>query len=206
MSKTIAPTHDTVENATTRLDRIRADIDALVEARNTLMLTACAELVAAGVDAHIVTSQAHVNYKNVPHTVGTVGWFSTDYIHGAHQDMRRDEFHIPKQGGEGWEPGPRVFNSTDRLFVARGTYEVLLVDDDNKVLIAPSPNSHDLERAHGHAVSRLRNHAKNELMRVKVRDREITLINPMNTIVHVGDVETAFMWLMGFNETELVAW
>jgi hypothetical protein len=39
-------------------------------------------------------------------------------------------------------------------------------------------------------------------MRVSVRDREVTLISPMNDAVHEGDVNSAYLWLSGINPND----
>jgi hypothetical protein len=80
---------------------------------------------------------------------------------------------------------------------------VLVVEDD--LALAAKVPEVDEEAKVKRAIGRLRNRARTEHMRVQVRDRAITLISPMNDVVHEGDVNSAMLWLCGIDVTEVTA-
>ena len=183
-------TQDTdVDRARAGLDAIQARIDALIEERAALMTTAQAELVAAGVDSHVVPRFTLGSL----HPAADRYYYVTDYRAGSRyvgqtlSPVRDDHAHAPV-GPHTWSKG--------MLHIAHGTYSILLRDVDS-LLIARIPDADDDERGHRLAVSRLRTLARKDDMRVQVSDRDITLVDPMETVVHEGTVVTAFAFLLG---------
>lgn len=183
MAVTVAPISP--DSLRGRLEEIRAEVEDVLERRNNLFRTARAELIASGIDAEIVSVNAAPGdkvavYEEVWH------W----------PDGRGDSTHTraSRLGGRRDLWGP--YQVTELVFAfERGVYDVIVVDGRD-ALVAKVPGLDD-EPGHRRAVGRLRRLAKSEYMRVRVRDREITLLSPMNDIVHVGDVNTAYAWLCG---------
>lgn len=175
-----------VSDVRSRLDEIQAGIAALVEQRQMLMTTTCAELAAAGIEAHVI------RYRyTAPVEAGDIGTVQESYFFSNSQ-----EFNFRLGEMDPRERGP--YFSGPGLVIERGRFKVLLVDG-NEVLVARVPDDHaDEEAAHKRAVSRLRTLAKSEGMRVRTRDREVDIIDPFNSTAHSGDVSSAFKWLMGF--------
>jgi hypothetical protein len=184
-----------VERAREGLAVIQAEIESLVARRNELMSTAWAELVAAGVDAHVVPLKAfpYIKGRHNADAEVLVRLLESWYVlpSGRYHDF--DVYRVSaitrrrNVGPEATERG---------LTLDHGMHRVLLVDTDN-VLIARVPGLEDDERSHRLAVGRLRTLARREQMRVRVRDLSVEIVDPMDTVVHTGTVLTAFAFLLG---------
>ena len=184
-----------IDRARDGLATIRARIESLVEERAALVNTAQAELIAAGVDAITIATNS-IGAMSVTGKAPEALFWVNEYW-----DVQRGL----REGGHGYSIapledatrrglGPEVY--TLGLLNARGTYRILLADDD-VILAARIPGADDDERGHRQSVARLRTVARRDDMRVRVRDLDISLIDPMDTIVHTGTVLTAFAFLLG---------
>lgn len=153
-----------------------------------------------GVDAHIV-SQRHaapaISRRHLVDMWETIGDFygRGEYKRSVHyKPMYRDEEQDDK-----WGP----YASAYGVWIHRGQYVCTLGDDDAAVIVRTNftPTAAQV----GRAVSRLRNFARREHMKISVSDTSATIKSPMNDVVFEGDIETAFLWLCGItNITEQV--
>ena len=75
----------------------------------------------------------------------------------------------------------------------------MVLQDGSEQLITRVPDVDDVERGHRRSVARLRSRARRDDLRVSVRDRDVSLIDPMGTIAHCGTLETAWLWIEGFD-------
>ncbi|WP_020097408.1 hypothetical protein [Microbacterium sp. 11MF] len=181
-----------VHDASTALSQMRASIAEIVARRQNLMLTACAELSAAGVEARIVTARGREPFIAGEHgsltiTYDTFRGTTTARTSFNRTDARRD-------------PGPftgRSLFGGSVLYDALGTWEVLLVDND-QLLIARVETGWE-ERAHRKAVARLRTLAKHDDLHVRARDLHVTLMDPMGNTVHEGTVTSAHAFILNID-------
>lgn len=203
MTLTLAPTADnciapteSLEFIKVQLNQIRNTVADLLKQRENLLLTTQAELIAAGIQAHVITRSArHNNYE-----VGELGFvvesfqiFSPTYTDHSVSFYRAQGMRSTLRA---W--GPRAHDTG--LYIDHGVFEVILCDEDS-VLVA-KPDQDDDEDLYRRAVARLRTLARNEAMRVRTCDRQIEIVNPFNTVMHTGDVVSAFKWLMGIEEAK----
>lgn len=94
--------------------------------------------------------------------------------------------------------GPRLMGYWQHLIIGLGPHVVDAVTGA-VVIVRPLPQApEDEARNFRMAVRRLRTLARGELMRVRVRDREVDLIDPGNNVAFRGTVNGAFAWLCGF--------
>jgi len=181
---TIANVSEVAASLATKLNTIRAEVEELLQRRESLMLTTQAELIAAGIPSYVIR-------KSKSYDVGSLGYlvegFNIGYIHSNEPSM--STLHHPRNIGP--------YLNRGHLYTVHGIFEVLLIDGD-KMLVAQTPDQGDTEAPHRKTLSRLRNLARTHDFRVSVRDREVTLIDPMNTHVHTGDALSAFKWIHGF--------
>ncbi|MEV5042721.1 hypothetical protein [Microbacterium sp. LMI1x-1-1.1] len=181
-----------VRDASTALGEMRASIADIVTRRQNLMLTACAGLHASGVDARIVTARG-----TQPFTAGEHGSLTITYDVFRGVTTSRTSFNRTDARRD---PGPftgRGLFSGGILYDALGTWEVLLVDD-NQLLIARFETGGE-EQAHRKAVARLRTLAKHDDLRVRTRDHDVTLMDPMGNTVHEGTVTTAHAFILNID-------
>lgn len=195
MFHTIAHPSDIVTDTRNRFDEIRSSIDDLVERRKSLMLTTLAELIVCGINGRIATE----DFGRVP-AVGTTGFLIERVSARRGQVEHELEIH-PGYPAHGRLPGPYTYTGSlkNEFYIDWGQHEVILVDDDRSYLVVPLVDPEEEEDGHRRAVARLRNMARSEGMRVRVRGLEITLIDPFNNVAHEGDVVTAFAWLLGID-------
>jgi hypothetical protein len=180
---------------TAEFEAIRAEVNDALERRRNLFVTTQAQLIASGIDAAIVpVYKTHTSRPS--QAVGDIVIVQNSYEIRDNGRMRLSCHANPH-----WNEHHRRFNDFwgvyDRgnmVLWDRGLYEVLVVEDDLA-----------LEAKVKRAIGRLRNRARTEHMRVQVRDRAITLISPMNDVVHEGDVNSAMLWLCGIDVTEVTA-
>ena len=184
------------EPAAITLKKIRSDIEDLVQRRESLLLTAQAELIAAGIPAFIVTSVAPQEQRERNGDRGLL--VETFFELGASVNHG---YRFMRTSQTSHEPGPYVCDIG--LLIEHGVFEVLLADDD-QLLVAQTESPSSTEKSHRLAVSRLRNLARRHGLTVSVRDREIRIITPFNDSVHIGDLVSAFKWLTGNLETASV--
>ena len=190
MSNTIAPTIDTVRD---HLASIRSEIADLNERRKNLLLTTHAELVAMGIEAHIIRSP-YMRGKTDTTGERVALWQDWQgYANGrASMYLSEGVADDPRRGPEiSWPGGVRG---------VLGLFEVLVTDDDAR-LFARVPDDPYEESGHRNAVARVRRRAAEDDFRVRLRDRELSLIDPMGTAVHVGDVWSTMLWLEGIDTT-----
>jgi hypothetical protein len=177
-----------------RLNEIRNEISSITARRETLMITTCADLTASGIETRIVKRKASEYTKSLQ--VGDVVRLTYNLT------LHKKDREIPVSMWP-WDTsrsvGPRL--TRGYFFIDSGPYEVLLIDGEEH-LVAKLPQAQDM-RDHTLAVGRLRTLARNEGMRLRMRDRDVTLVDPANTDAHVGTVETAFMWLMGLDPDDV---
>lgn len=208
MSTTILPEASTALDdarlVSARVEGIRTAVADLIASQMTALERGRDELRSAGIDAHIVT------YSNsgTPH-VGNIGTLWERYMDGDWCGR------IHEYSFSYYEDRPMAALKDDRrgAYVSRGQvsihhgpYEIIAIGapagtwEPQPLLIAKHEDVHD---AYGHrrAIARLRTLARGEQMRVQTRDREVSLVNPMNTVVHVGDVTSATLWLMAMEPT-----
>ena len=140
-----------------------------------------------------------------------------DSHHSLRVGDRRDGYIL--HGGFQWDgsTGPRptldVYNlhparpleihSDHSMSVHAGVYELMYTLPFRRRLEhifvrVTEPMAWD-EVSHRKAASNLRARAARQGMRVRVRDREITLIDPMNTEILTGDVVEVSAWLLGID-------
>lgn len=187
---TIETTSATLDELTARFAQIRAEVNEVIERRNNLFVTTQAELIAAGIDAAIVPGHAlsagdvvMVWDQYTTLTDGRPGWHRVSATH------RWSEYRLADDDRWG------VYEYGCQAHLCRGVYEVLVVD--GAAALVAKAQGMDEEPGHKKAVGRLRRLARSENMRVSVRDRAVTLISPMNDVVHEGDVNSAALWLLG---------
>ncbi|MCR2784075.1 MULTISPECIES: hypothetical protein [unclassified Microbacterium] len=192
----VRPVPDVVSSARSRLDDIRSPINDLVERRKNLMITTLAELIASGINARI----CHANYSRVPQ-VGATG-FVVERVAAYPGRVEHDLSIRPGHPAHGRLPGPYSGTLANQFFIDWGQHEVILVDDDHSYLVVPTLTPEDEEAGHWRAIGRLRNMAKSECMRVRVRGLDVALIDPFNNVVHEGDIVTAFAWMHGIDYTK----
>lgn len=193
MYTTVAPT---IDELFTRFAKIRADVDEVIERRTNLFVTTQAELIAAGIDAAIVPNRKFDTGQMV-----TVWDEYSRYGNGLPAMHRvtaaRQWMEHLRENDDRWG----AYDYGSDVYVCRGLYEVLVID--GKTVLVAEVQERDQEHGHKRAVGRLRRLARAEHMRVQVRDRAVTLISPMNDIVHEGDVNTAYLWLSGVDLTRV---
>lgn len=181
-----------IETVRAHLDTIRTEIADLNERRKNLLLTTHAELVAMGIEAHII---------RYPYTHGKRD--TTDQRVALWQDWQTARGRVWGHLSEGIADDPRRGPEIAWRGGVRGVlglYEVLVVDDDAR-LFARVPDDPFEESGHRNAVARVRRRAAEDDFRVKLRDRELTLLDPMGTTVHIGDVWSTMLWLEGIDIT-----
>lgn len=185
MSNTIAPTTD-ITDLRAVLDGIRSDVHALLERRTHLMSTTCAELSAHGIEAHVITRRGRTTSPSIGSQVRVVD----EYV--VYRTSQRRRLWLTERDKEiavgPWWMGPS-------LLIEKGTYEVLLIDGD-EYLVAKLPDVDDVERGHRLAVGRLRTLARENDLRVRVRDRVISLLDPMGTVIHEGTIDSAYCFIL----------
>lgn len=172
------------------LEAIRERIDIAVRERDELLLTAQAQLIAIGIDAAVVPTSTWM-------TPGASVSLVNGYMSRGGRTPWLHTFSQPYEGHDPRYVGPFQFLD-DEVTVYRGRYEVLVVDSDY-ALLAKTFDDENEPAGHARAVGRLRRLAKQEHMRVRVRDRDVTVLSPMNDVVHEGDVVTAYLWLAGID-------
>ncbi|WP_294981730.1 hypothetical protein [uncultured Microbacterium sp.] len=185
MNNTIAPTTD-ITDLRAALNGIRIDVNALLEQRAHLMSTTCAELSAHGIESHVITHRGRTS--NPP--VGTHVRVVDEYVVYCTSQSRR--LWLTERDRE-IAVGPWWMGSS--LLIEKGTYEILLIDGD-EYLVAKLPDVDDVERGHRLAVGRLRTLAREDDLRVRVRDRVISLLDPMGTVIHEGTIESAYCFIL----------
>lgn len=171
-------------NAQAAFHAITAEVAAIIERRDNLIVTTQAELAAIGIES-IVVKQCTAYPLHEGERVSL--W--RDH-HRAHVNIN---VGLRSQEDDRW--GPYAFNS---LWVSEviGMHTVLIADDDKALLVA---DTEPTEAQFSRAVARVRRLAKSELMRVRVQDRAVTLVSPMGDVVHEGDVVSAFCWISGID-------
>lgn len=185
------PDTDTLRSA---LDGIRADINALVERRANLMTEAVAELTAHGIDTFVLHDRRR---DDAPDLRGRqFPLWQRWSISGNGRVNRRLSRGCP--GDE--RRGPTIDAWGDVSGVL--TVVEVLVDDGDTILVARVPIDPHEESGHRRAVARVRRYAAEIGLRVKLRDRDVSLIDHTGEPVHVGDVWTAALWLAGIDPTE----
>ncbi len=189
---TTTPPRD-IGDISLRLAEIKAEIRDVVERRQNILATACAEILATGTDARVVKSQRRTNTWQVGDRVVV-----TDAYNVYPTSVDRRSYMNPAEGLRRLSWGPETY--VLGLLVHHGVYEVLLIDDDDVLVVQVEQES---EQDHRRAVSRLRNLARKDGLRVQARDREITLTDPMGNAVHQGEVTSAFCWLLNIDIQEV---
>jgi len=175
-----------------RLAAIRAEIEMLTSRRDSLMLTTQAELAASGIASFLIARSR----RAVLPEVGQFGVVVETFFEFESRIERDVDFYpgTSTSSSDRRDAGPHMTSSG--FLIDHGGFEVML-RDDRCLLVAQVDEARNTEAAHARAVSRLRNLAQPQSMRVRVRDREVSLITPMNDTVHLGDVISAFKWLTG---------
>lgn len=206
MNKIIPPTTDTtLQDTRARLDALRAEIDELVERRKNLVTTTTAELAAAGIETVVIRTHKST-WQQFEHW--QVGEQASIYTCIDAEGAREVSHHASRKPWK--KENPPLVSSPNNgwMFVQRGRFEVVLVDEpptEGPVDSVWAKIEDPSEDAHRRAISNLRGRARREGYRVQARDRAVSLIDPMNTVVHEGDVITASMWLVGI-DAEAVGW
>jgi hypothetical protein len=180
---------------------ITRELDAIRDARESLRELQEALLERLPVDDpmiirtgpyHTVCSQLCVHETWEPGDEG-YGW------RGVDRESGRETFCVDKCLGE---PLP-VHSRGSYVWLGIGTFRFIAsVSDGEKWgssyrLFVKTGEVVVSEEAHRRMTTNLRSRARREHFRVQVRDREVTLISPMNDVVHVGDAMTAHCWLLG---------
>lgn len=188
----------TADAVRARFDAIRAEIDAAVQRREELFITAQAELIAAGIDCAVVSdvyskfeAGQRVILWDECHRRDNGSVFSQRSITLEWLEHRREDDDRYGPYDYGW-----------RTHISHGAYDIVTIEDRKALLVKVEQ---DDEAGHKRAVSRLRNRAKAEHLRVRARDQEVALISPMNDVVHEGDVNSAYLWLCGIDAAEVTA-
>lgn len=180
--------YDAVDRARAALGSVKARIAALQEERNSLMATAQAELIAAGVDAIVVSFHGMPDRPVIGAEMQVTerwwtppAWLRVEHGYSAHTN------------GEG-SLGPYAceFGIVNDL----GAHVALLIDGDD-VLFAPIPGANDEERGHRLALGRLRTLARSEGLHVRARDLDIEVVDGVGTRLHNGTVLSAFAFILG---------
>lgn len=187
-----------IESFNAAIADLRAQIDHILTSQRTTLEAIRDDIRRSGVDAHLIRV-----YKsdNRPQHVGDIGILWEHFRHNT----RSLSFYVQRPYTSDDRRGVYARSSGD-IALNRGLYEVVAIgavdDDYEPTLIAKTTDVLE-EAGHGRALTRLRNLARRDHMRVQVRDRQVTLLSPMNDVVHVGDVTSATLWLLGVDPTSL---
>ncbi|MDQ1130237.1 hypothetical protein [Microbacterium sp. SORGH_AS_0888] len=183
-----------VEEQIEALRRLREEIDELSTRQRLLATATISQLDDVGIDAHIVEPDGQVRVGD-----RTVLWRTwTRSASGVvRQDLRAGYAADDRRG-------PMVGYWAGSVTGALGLYEYLVVDD-NFCIVARVLDDPFEESGHRQAVARVRRQAAHEGFRCRLRDREVTLIDPMGNVVHAGDVWSATLWIEGIYPAGAVA-
>ncbi|WP_396935762.1 hypothetical protein [Mycolicibacterium sp.] len=195
--------------STTRaaLDQVQAQITDVLDARANLFRECRDQLVQAGLDAYVLRT-----YGDSAPEVGEPWVVLDEYL--PWKDGRvghrvagwRAELTPHVTGGESRVRAWHWMGDRHRLVLHHGLSRVVLVDEVPSprwsrtwdVLLVGEPIA-DPEGDHRRSIGRLRSLARQDDLRVRVRDREVSLIDPFDTVVHAGDVVTAFAFLLNLD-------
>lgn len=151
----------------------------------------CAELRAAGVDAKLIELPAHWLGHPEPQCL----------IVDAYERMESGRTYLRRRIH--WVcPGPRigVERRDDLLIVRHGVHDVALTRGLVAIVVPASDDTDQFRRA---SLPRLRRLAGQEELRVRVRDLEVTLLDPMGNELHTGDVLTSFAFILGIDLSDV---
>lgn len=196
MSLTIADRADTVIRIKDRLATIDADIARLRAERENAFILERDDWRARGYEAHILMNGGRypVERLNTVHV-----WETLDNFRGDRPWTSCHYFDLIYQGDEPRaEWGVYAGSACSRVWIHKGTF-VCTLSDDGLMVVAKVRELEPSREQFGRAVARLRAQARSEHMRVSVRDRDVSLISPMNDLVHSGTVTTAALWLCGID-------
>jgi len=198
---TIQATEPIIRRAATVLDQYAASINEAHRAREKLLADTVTGLNAAGFETRIIRRWGDARNDAVGDIVGVVERFER----WGHDLERQGRFVYPtahiREGVSYFtfqKPIPTV-----SLSIYHGPHRVMLVDEDD-LLVAKDP---DLEAgaAHRRSVARLRTLARHDSLRVRGHGLDIALIDPLDNVVHEGDVASAFAWILGIDLNTPVA-
>lgn len=176
------------------LAHIGQQIESLQERRTKLVTGSAALLVEAGVE-HYVVEQS--KYSEAP-AVGTRGVIWLEWWGHQHRVTRRFN-GLPVVDDR---RGPEASGCQSIIWGVVGVFEVVASDAESLLVVRVYDDEWE-EVGHRKAVARLRNRARAGGMRVSVRDRTVSIVDPMGTVTHVGDVWSAWFWLEGVDYEEV---
>lgn len=189
--------------AQARLDQITAEVAALFAARKGLLDSTVLELGARGVEAYRVDElrfRASTHVGDVVHVFESFNRLENGRIMRRLAASRNAWSHQLPLSVSAYTPR----ESSCAMHIGRGLAQVVL-KDDRDILVAAIPGQ-DTEAGHRGSVSRLRNLARKDDLRVRVRDRDITLIDPLGNRVHEGDIISGFAFLLNIDIAIAEVW
>lgn len=180
------------------LDAITAKIADLTAQRAAFMTAMLAELTAHGIEAHVVPT------KDVPKVGRQVGagltliesWISDNTGAVRHGKALTTFDQIGRRAG--WSMMRLRSRGENRfgLYHIRRSLTVVIADVDH-LLIVKAPGSDDEEASRRRSIAQLRSLARKDGLSIRVRDLEVSVLDPTGTVIHVGDVPAAYGFLLG---------
>ncbi|GAA2947709.1 hypothetical protein GCM10010458_36660 [Microbacterium luteolum] len=177
-----------LEVAQAEAERVKREIWELWVHRQTIIENTVKRLRDGGVDAHL----ARILQAKSPTSGVLCESWSFDkrgtYRHGF------DYFSVDEKSRR--KPGVHLCEGA--LIVWHGTYE-LLHRDGQRAIVVSAEGVDDHEAAHRRDVAHLRRVARRDGLSVSVRDRDVTLLDPMGTTLHTGTVITTLAFIAGID-------
>lgn len=99
-------------------------------------------------------------------------------------------------------PGPYYYGEGE-IYVDMGAWNLIVADDDRMLFARCEPDWFG-DADHQKCASRLRNLARHDDLRVRVRDRHVRLVDPLENEIYSGDLFGAFAFLCNIDIKENV--
>ncbi|HWL79240.1 hypothetical protein [Microbacterium sp.] len=191
MTSNIVTTEQTLQRARFTLDQYAASIEAILRSRDDLLTDTLTELTAAGYDAKIVR-RWRTHELLAGDVIGVLETF--DRSDGGGVLRRLEPWEYPDRFDRVGVYAETWSTNSARITVHHGPHRVMLVD--GRDVLAVKDEDAESEAAHRRSVARLRTLARHDDLRVRVLDHDIALVDPLDNVVHEGDVLSAFAWIL----------
>lgn len=182
----VEPTYDRVRG---ELRELRAASRLIEQHHGALLADLSGRMTSVGIENYILPN------RDAPRTaVGQVGpIFRRLYAGHKYDDLtwiaRTDEKRR----------GPEFSSWQGSVWGVIGLFEVIHVGPTH-TLLARVENDPFEESGFRRALDRLRGRARHDQMRISVRDRQVSIVDPMGTVTHTGDIWSAACWLEGIDQ------